>query len=177
MQFFLPPDPVLKDALFAHIPGYPGYGVSSDGRIWSCVKKGNTGAYMLAWRVLKDHQCNYHRYVGLRGCTRSVHRLVLEAFVGPCPKGMEGSHIDGNAGNNTLENLCWETPSQNNQRKRGHGTRQNGENSTNRKLTWFQVRVIRSLHKRGLYIKTIARMYGMSDVGISHIIHQRNWVE
>lgn len=34
-----------------------------------------------------------------------VHRAVLEAFVGPCPPNHEACHIDGNPGNNRLENL------------------------------------------------------------------------
>lgn len=42
-----------------------------------------------------------------------VHRLVLEAFVGPCPKGRQGCHDDGNPDNNEVTNLCWDTPSTN----------------------------------------------------------------
>lgn len=38
-----------------------------------------------------------------------VHRIVLEAFVGPCPPLMEGCHGDGDAGNNRLSNLRWDT--------------------------------------------------------------------
>ena len=44
---------------------------------------------------------------------RFVHRVVLEAFVGPRPEGMECRHLDGNPLNNRLENLCWGTPSEN----------------------------------------------------------------
>ena len=42
-----------------------------------------------------------------------VHRLVLEAYVGPCPKGLEGCHFDDNKTNNHLSNLEWDTPSTN----------------------------------------------------------------
>ena len=38
-----------------------------------------------------------------------VHRLVLEAFVGACPDGMEGCHNDGNPQNNHVDNLRWDT--------------------------------------------------------------------
>ena len=41
--------------------------------------------------------------------TRKVHRLVLEAFVGPCPDGMEGCHENDIAGDNRLDNLRWDT--------------------------------------------------------------------
>ena len=43
----------------------------------------------------------------------SVHRLVLMAFVGPCPEGMEGCHNDGNEINNTPSNLRWDTKASN----------------------------------------------------------------
>ena len=36
--------------------------------------------------------------------TRSVGRLVLEVFVGPCPPGMEACHNDGDPHNNWLDN-------------------------------------------------------------------------
>jgi hypothetical protein len=39
-----------------------------------------------------------------------VHRLVLAAFVGPCPPGMESQHRDGNLANNMLANLRYATP-------------------------------------------------------------------
>lgn len=42
-----------------------------------------------------------------------VHRLVLEAFRGPCPEGMECRHIDGNQQNNWLSNLAWGTAKEN----------------------------------------------------------------
>lgn len=42
-----------------------------------------------------------------------VHRLVLEAFTGPCPKGMECLHADDDPTNNHLTNLRWGTHSDN----------------------------------------------------------------
>jgi len=57
--------------------------------------------------------------------TRIVHRLVLEAFVGPCPEGMEGCHNDGNPRNNRLDNLRWDTPLANNLDVIRHGNNLN----------------------------------------------------
>lgn len=53
--------------------------------------------------------------VSKRGKAKSilVHRAVLEAFVGPCPEGMETRHLDGNPKNNRLDNLVWGTSQQN----------------------------------------------------------------
>jgi hypothetical protein len=42
-----------------------------------------------------------------------VHRLVLEAFVGPCPEGCEALHGPGGPLSNCLGNLSWGSRSQN----------------------------------------------------------------
>jgi hypothetical protein len=55
----------------------------------------------------------------------NVHRLVLEAFVGPCPDGMECCHNDGDATNNRVENLRWDTRSENFLDRGRHGTHHN----------------------------------------------------
>lgn len=44
-----------------------------------------------------------------RSTTRTVHPIVLEAFIGPRPPGMECCHNDGDPANNTLSNLRWDT--------------------------------------------------------------------
>ena len=57
---------------------------------------------------------------GPRG--RYVHQLVMEAFVGPRPAGMDTRHLDGNPANNALANLAYGTPSENARDRRRHGT-------------------------------------------------------
>jgi len=42
-----------------------------------------------------------------------LHRLVLEAFVGPCPPGKECDHINRRPGDNQLWNLRWVTHAEN----------------------------------------------------------------
>lgn len=54
-----------------------------------------------------------------------VHRLVLEAFVGPRPEGHVARHLNGNPGDNRLANLCWGTELENADDKRRHGTHNN----------------------------------------------------
>ena len=39
----------------------------------------------------------------------TVHSLVLTAFVGPRPEGLEACHSDGDKRNNALSNLRWDT--------------------------------------------------------------------
>lgn len=54
---------------------------------------------------------------------RLVHRLVLEAFKGPCPPGMEARHVQTNdTSDNRLGNLAWGTYTENELDKRAHGT-------------------------------------------------------
>lgn len=54
--------------------------------------------------------------------TMKVHRMVLTAFVGPCPDGMEACHNNGDRGDARLANLRWDTPSNNQRDRRRHGT-------------------------------------------------------
>jgi hypothetical protein len=52
-----------------------------------------------------------------------VHRLVLMAFSGPCPEGMQAAHQNGVRSDNRLANLKWKTPRENNvDDKKRHGT-------------------------------------------------------
>jgi hypothetical protein len=53
---------------------------------------------------------------------RYVHHLVLEAFVSPCPDGMEARHLDGNPYNPDRDNLAWGTISENQFDQVRHGT-------------------------------------------------------
>lgn len=50
---------------------------------------------------------------GGKGRRRRIHELVLEAFVGPRPKGMHSCHGDDNGRHNHLSNLRYGTPSEN----------------------------------------------------------------
>jgi hypothetical protein len=53
----------------------------------------------------------------------AVHRLVLEAFVGPCPEGKEARHFpDRDPRNNRLDNLSWATRTTNQRDRDFHGT-------------------------------------------------------
>ncbi len=45
--------------------------------------------------------------------SRLVHVLVLEAFVGPRPEGLQGLHWDDDPNNNHIDNLRWGTRSDN----------------------------------------------------------------
>jgi hypothetical protein len=103
------------------VPGWEGfYAVSDTGLVKSLAR---TVERLPSAMTLRERELNigvhtdgYHVVYLARGGERTqfrVHRLVLTAFVGPCPEGMEGCHNDGNPINNHLDNLRWDTRSAN----------------------------------------------------------------
>jgi hypothetical protein len=103
-----------------------------------------------------------------------VHRLVLEAFVGKCPKGKEGSHINGDCRDNRLENLIWETPKENHARMVGHGTKITGERSYLHKLSEEQVRKIKLLYGR-ISAYECGDIFNVTPSNISAIWRGKSW--
>lgn len=103
------------------IAGFDGYRVGSDGFVESRCKRGRGGPGRLSlhWqRLAGGRDADGYWTVNLatgdgRILTRRVHRLVLEAFIGPRPAGMVCCHEDDNPGNNALANLRWDTPTAN----------------------------------------------------------------
>lgn len=103
-----------------------GYRVSDDGRVQSCIKPGSkTKEIGTEWRDLTPTpQRSGHLliWLGRKDC-RYVHALVLNAFVGPCPDGMEACHFpDRDPSNNRVDNLRWGTRQENHADSVEHGT-------------------------------------------------------
>ena len=166
------PDEIWKD-----IPDHPGYQVSGHGRVRSFLKRvGGDGRgcfFVLAatpQKILKSI-IKKHGYihVNLRGRWFMVHRLVLWAFVGPCPPGFEACHGDGRPANNFLENLRWDTPKSNGRDMVKHGTagRCKGEKHGLAKLTSDEVKHIRAMHSAGGWTqREIGKLYGVGQITI-----------
>lgn len=97
--------------------GYEGcYEVSNLGRVRSLDR--SDGRRHIKGRVLKARRLpNGRQRVSLskegRIVDAYIYRLVLEAFVGPCPPGMEALHWDDDPNNNALYNLRWGTRTDN----------------------------------------------------------------
>ncbi len=101
------------------------------------------------------------------------HKLVLEAFVGKAPQGMECCHNDGNQQNSRLENLRWDTPKNNHADKLKHGTSNTGERCNWAKLTKAKVISIRADIRTQ---KEIATEYGVQQSQISRIKNGVRWI-
>jgi len=106
----------------------------------------------------------------------SVHRLVLESFIGMCPVGMECNHKDTTKTNNRLDNLEWITKSENVRHAYKNGLRLMGENHHRAKLTEKNVTKIRKLYQRGGYThKKLGEMFGVGRPTIGRIISNESW--
>ena len=105
------------------------YEVSNKGRVRSLPRHVEGKGIRKFWpgRVISQsaHPDGGHKYLKLcrdgTSTTVRVHRLVLEAFVGP-PEGRMCCHINGNPADNRVENLYWGTNSDNQYDSVRHGT-------------------------------------------------------
>lgn len=106
---------------------------------------------------------------------KRVHRLVLEAFVGPCPPGMEGCHNDGNTTNNHVSNLRWDTRAANEADKIAHGTYQLGDRNPNSRHDEATVRRVHALRKSGMKYSDIEKETGVRVQNAWMIVHGKSW--
>lgn len=148
----------------APLPRDPGYVVFANGSI--------SGVY---GKVLSQHPVKggYLRVPLRDGRKHLVQRLVLEAFIGPCPKGCEASHEDGDPTNNHLDNLRWRTKNDNCKLKTTHGTNFTRGNC---KLTEEDVLTIKARVNSGDSISDVSKDYPhVSRSTVSHAYHGRTW--
>lgn len=115
------------------IPSFEGYyEVSDQGRVRSLTRTikhhpDEGGQRTIQGKILSTPQDPWGRPVVnlCRGNNKKqwkVHHLVLLAFDRPRPEGMECCHNNGNAADNRLENLRWDTHSENNYDRTRHRT-------------------------------------------------------
>lgn len=112
-----------KGVRWKEIPGTNGnYFASSDGRIKGRKRQGSSGGELKPYLHKGYAMVNIH--VNGKQKTMPVHRLVLEAFVGPGGN-FVCRHLDGNPANNNVKNLAWGTRSENSYDAVRHGTHPN----------------------------------------------------
>lgn len=167
---------------YRQIPDYPNYRVGNDGSVWCNLSRNGKGQDGLKWRRLRPHPMkNGHLLVTLRrnGAARRflVHRLVLMAFVGPCPVGMEGCHYpDRDPANNRVDNLRWDTHAGNMGDTVLHGTSNRGEKHPLARLTEADVRSIRNLYATGKYSHgRLGREFMVHRETIGSVVRRESW--
>lgn len=167
---------------YRDVPDFPGYRVGDDGSVWSCWSKSRPICVLgTTWRKLKLGMAGSKTRrpaVSLYPANKTfyVHRLVLIAFVGPCPDGMEACHEDGNVLNNALPNLRWDTPSANAADKIRHGTHKQGIQMPCAKLTTEEVLRIREEAETSSVTKRfLATKYRVHEMTIGRILKRQIW--
>lgn len=124
----------MVSEVWAPMPAYPGYEVSSLGRVRSIrreVIERNTGRRRIQKgrvlsqkRLLKGYPSVVMSIDNVK-FDRCVHTLVAETFVGP--KDGQVRHLDGNPFNNSPDNLAWGTAKQNAEDRDRHGRTARGK--------------------------------------------------
>ncbi len=96
------------------VVGHEGqYAVSDQGRVRSLGRRDAIGRarrerVLRPRKTSRDHLAVALYADGVRH-DRQVHHLVLEAFVGPRPDGLDGCHWNDDPADNRLANLRWDT--------------------------------------------------------------------
>jgi hypothetical protein len=151
---------------WVEVPTHRGYFVTRSG-----MMRGPTGVVL---RPMKTD--GGHRYVLASPPRRPrklfVHRAVLFAFAGPPPPGMEVRHLDGDPGNNAIENLAWGTRLENMQDKARHGTERQGEEKPGCRLTAANVDAIRFDRRAS---RVVGAEYGVSHTAVQRIRRGERW--
>lgn len=155
------------------IPGFRGYEVSDQGRVRSFKKSRGAGVWTIednAQRVMKPSKDSngYWNLALLNDGKRHRQRvghLVLLAFVGPRPEGMETCHNNGDAGDDRLENLRYDTHAENMLDAKRHGSMIGSVSS----FTEAEVVEMRQLRADGMIYREIAQECGCSVSYIDQI--------
>jgi hypothetical protein len=113
-------------------------------------------------------------WLGSHGRTRLVHRLVAEAFLGPCPEGHEVNHRNLDKGDNRPANLQYVTRSYHLLHRALEGIGRGTDNASAR-LTEEDVRAIRRRHADGEGQQRLGAAYGVSWGTIRSITKRRSW--
>lgn len=155
-----------------HVPEYPRYVVSKDGRVFSSVKT--------FWREMnpsKTGSGKKYRTVYLGAGNRwDVHRLVAHVWVGPCPKGMLVRHLDGDPSNNHYENLAYGTYKDNMADAIRHKTTCKGKRNARAVLDEVCVRAIRNIYQTEMFTqRDIAKLFEVSGEAVHQVVHGKRW--
>lgn len=185
VEYALPENPPGEATEYRTVVGYPYYKIGNNGEVWSCLCKTGTGRSHRGWLRLASYidKKGYVRYSlrkkpGDRNqISYGLHKLLMDAFVGPRPDGYECRHIDDNKLNNDLSNLAWGTHAENTEDRDRNGKTLKGEKHPLAKLTEEKVRDIRRRSANGESRKSIAQDYGINPGSIASIIKFITWKE
>lgn len=165
--------------LWAPVVGYEGlYEVSDLGRVRS-LDHFKSGRQFKGRKLKPAPNSGGYLTVGLckngSKLSKTVHCLVAAAFLGPRPEGLQVRHGLRGKLDNSLANLCYGTPKQNEEDRIRDGTNPVGIRNPYAKLTEANVYEIRSLLAAGKSQISIANTFGVSQSGICLIKLGKTW--
>lgn len=166
------------------VEGWKGlYQVSSLGQVRSLsrlIRSRGTGVRQIPGRVLKPG--DNRGYLGVvlddasRRVRKSIHRLVAIAFLGnPPSERSQVNHKNGVKSDNTVGNLEWVSPSENEAHAVRNGLKARGERHARAVLTIATVAAIRSGRTRGESLSRLARQYHASKRTVLDVVQGRTW--
>lgn len=157
------------------------YSVSNLGLVRSEERYVNSinGPRIVRERILKPKMDETRRLqvVLSKNCkltTYRVHKLVSNAFLGPCPKGMEVRHKNSIESDCKLNNLVYGTKRRNQFDRNGNGTTQLGYANSKSKITIQIVIAIRRLRNKRTQDE-IAELFHISPSHVSRIQLYKVW--
>lgn len=113
---------------------------------------------------------------GKRKSIKTVHRIVLEAFVGRPPNGMVTRHLNGLCLDNRLSNLCYGSYEENMADKLAHGTHNRGERNPRSRLTETDVRDMRRAREEcELSYSQLAKAFGVTKNVAAQVVRRETW--
>lgn len=156
----------------------PGYVVSADGRVFSCIPCSWHGECPRELRPI-PHIRGYRMvrlHVNRKAILRGIHQLVAEAFLSPpLPGQTQVRHDDGNPANNRVDNLLWGTSKENAQDAIRHGRTLRGRKNSNAKMTERTVQAARLLSEEGFSHRAIGEFLGVSGGTVDRAVSGEHW--
>lgn len=152
------------------VPGYPGYAVDPQGRVFS-TRRGDPSP-MRPYAVNVDRR-PYVKVVCASPSGRperrsvSVAELVLLASGRPRPDGMQAKYLDGNVHDNRPANLGWAPPSE--------MPRAPYRRYRDRKMNALRVRAVRKMREAGASVAEIAERHGCSQITVRRVLNKKSW--
>jgi hypothetical protein len=192
-----PGEPFMVDGLdwswtfvvYKVVPAFSGYCAGTNGTIWTRLTKiytdkgrGSRSVIGVQWIRMKPSILPDGRFgIGLnkdgRRYQRTVHRIILETYVGLRPIGLEACHWDDDKLNNRTRNLRWDTKLANAKDAIRNGRTPQGEDNVFAKLTEARVRSIRDEYAAGgITMTAIARKQDVDLMTVSRIVRRKTWI-
>jgi hypothetical protein len=160
--------PACLDVEVRPVPGFP-VSVSAAGAIYGPKGLRKVTATENRYRYISV------RRPGARWSTHLyVHRAVLLAWVGPCPPGQEGRHLNGDRQDNRVENLAWSTHLENIRDKHIHGTMPRGSTHGCAVLSEDDVREIRRLWPATSQA-ALGLRFGVAKPTVARVVRRETW--